>query len=413
MIVVIGGGPAGFFGAITAKEAQPDVPVLLLEKHQHVLRKVLVSGGGRCNLTNNCHDPRELIKQYPRGGRELNGAFHRFGPADIMGWFEGHGVPLKSEPDGRIFPRSDTSSCIVEALRAAAHQLGIEIRTGCGVIDLEFDAAEKEFLLKLDDNSKLRSAKVLLATGGQTSGDRRGGFALAAGLGHGIENPVPSLFTFKSQDSLLYGLAGLAVPNVSIKATGDAFPGKGLSETGAILVTHWGLSGPAILRLSAWGARAMADADYRFNLMVNWCPEVARNDLDKMLITWAEENGKKQVSHGPELGIPRRLWDALLEKVKIPRDKKWAELGKKNRNQLVEALTASNLSVYGKSANKEEFVTCGGVRLKEVDFKTMESRVQPGLFMAGEVLDIDGITGGFNFQGCWTTGFLAGMGMTS
>ncbi len=173
------------------------------------------------------------------------------------------------------------------------------------------------------------------------------------------------------------------------------------------------MSGPAILRLSAWGARAMADADYRFNLMVNWCPEVARNDLDKMLITWAEENGKKQVSHGPELGIPRRLWEALLEKVKIPRDKKWAELGKKNRNQLVEALTASNLSVYGKSANKEEFVTCGGVRLKEVDFKTMESRVQPGLFMAGEVLDIDGITGGFNFQGCWTTGFLAGMGMTS
>ena len=411
MIVVIGGGPAGFFAAITAREAQPDIPVLLLEKHQNVLRKVLVSGGGRCNVTHNCHDPRELIKQYPRGGRELNGAFHRFGPGDTMSWFEDQGVPLKAEPDGRIFPTSDSSTNIVEALQTAAYNLGVQVRTRCGVKSLNFDPLTHEFHLELDDGSALSCAKVMIATGGQTSGGLHGGFALAAGLGHTIENPVPSLFTFKSQDPLLYGLAGLAAPKGTIKAKGQDLPTKGLVETGPVLVTHWGLSGPAILRLSAWGARALAEAEYRFNLNVNWCPDVSRVDLDNQLINWAESNGRKQISHGPELGIPRRLWEAILDKVHIPKDRKWAELGKKSRNALLEALTASNLSVYGKTANKEEFVTCGGVRLKEVDFKTMESRVQPGLFFAGEVLDIDGITGGFNFQGCWTTGYLAGMGM--
>lgn len=411
MIVIIGGGPAGFFAAITARENQPDEAVLLLEKHQNVLRKVLVSGGGRCNVTNDCHDPRELIKRYPRGGKELNGAFHRFGPGDIMTWFEDHGVPLKTEPDGRIFPASDSSTNIVETLRTVAYELGVEIRTGCGVDALKFDTGAHEFLLELNDRTELRCAKILLATGGQTSGDHLGGFSIASSLGHTILEPVPSLFTFKSQDPLLYGLAGLAVPKAAVKITGSEFPAKGLSETGPVLVTHWGLSGPAILRLSAWGARAIAQAGYRFTLIVNWCPDIPRQDLEQLLIKWAEDNGRKQTSHGPELGIPRRMWEALLEKVKIPRDTKWAELGKKNRNRLVEALTATNLAVYGKTANKEEFVTCGGVRLKEVEFKTMESRLQPGLFFAGEVLDIDGITGGFNFQGCWTTGFLAGMGM--
>ena len=413
-IAVIGGGPAGFFAAITAKEMRPDAPVILLEKHQHVLRKVLVSGGGRCNLTNDCHDPKELVKQYPRGGRELIGAFHRFGPVEVMDWFTQRGVPLKTEPDGRVFPASDSSSNIVEALRFAAYQSGVEIRTRCGVEGLGFDSGKNSgFILELSDGSKLTCAKVLLATGGQTSGGGQGGLALAESLGHGIESPVPSLFTFKSQDPLLYGLAGLAVTKVRIKATGTGFPKKGLMETGPVLVTHWGLSGPAVLRLSAWGARAMAASEYRFNLMVDWCPDTEPGDLDQVLIQWAEANGRKQVSHGPELDVPRRMWDALLEKVNIPNDRKWAELGKKNRVLLVEALKATKLSVYGKTANKEEFVTCGGVRLKDVDFKTMESRLQPGLFFAGEVLDIDGITGGFNFQGCWTTGFLAGMGMSS
>lgn len=411
MIIVIGGGPAGYFAAITAKEASPDASVLLLEKHQRVLRKVLVSGGWRCNLTNDCHDPRDLVKNYPRGGRELLGAFHKFAPGDISGWFEDRGVPLKTEPDGRVFPASDSSADIVEALQKAAFKAGVEIQTKCGVNSIKFDSDSNEFLLDLNNGTKLQCSKVLIATGGQTSGDQLGGLGLAASLGHSIDDPVPSLFTFKSQDPLLYGLAGVAASKVSVKVLGDSFPAKGLSETGPIMVTHWGLSGPVILRLSAWGARAFANCDYRFNLMVNWCPEIPRNDLDALLIKWAEEHGKKHLSHRPELGIPKRLWESLLEKVEIPGDRKWAELGKKSRNRLLEALTATNLSIYGKSANKEEFVTCGGVRLKEISFKTMESRIQPGLFFAGEVMDIDGITGGFNFQGCWTTGYLAGLGL--
>ena len=411
MIVVIGGGPAGFMGAITARETRPEEPVVLLEKYQHVLRKVLVSGGGRCNLTNECHDPQELMKHYPRGGKELRGAFHHFGPSDTMDWFTGRGVPLKSEPDGRVFPASDSSTSIVEVLRAAAYESGVEIRTCCGVESITRE--ENNFRIELNDGSFLTCEKVLLATGGQTSGDGQGGLQLAAGLGHRIEPPVPSLFTFKSQDPLLYGLAGLAVGNVSVKAAGDGFPQKGIQETGPLLITHWGVSGPSILRLSAWGARFMSDAEYRFNLLVDWCPEINPNDLQAQLIQWAESNGRKQVSHGPELQIPRRMWEALLEKVDVPRDRKWAELGKKSRNSLIEALKATDMVVYGKTVNKEEFVTCGGVRLKEVNFKTMESRVVPGLFFAGEVLDIDGITGGFNFQNCWTTGFLAGKGILS
>ncbi len=412
MIVIIGGGPAGFFAAITARETRPDVPVLLLEKHQQVLRKVLISGGGRCNVTHDCHDPRELVKKYPRGGRELIGPFHRFGPADVGVWFADRGVPLKTEPDGRMFPVSDSSSSIVEALKEAARKSGVEVRTlrGANAIQLHEDAGE--FLLELDDGSKLRCTKVLLATGGKTSGDGGGGLALAQNLGHHIEDPVPSLFTFKIQDSLLQDLAGVAAAKVGVKAICPGLSSKGLVEEGPVLVTHWGLSGPAILRLSAWGARVMSEANYQFTLQVDWCPEVSINDLNSLLIQWADGNGRKQVSHGPELGLPRRLWEALLEMGDISRNRKWAELGKKNRSKLLEILKNTLLQVDGKSINKEEFVTCGGVRLKEVDFKTMESRLVPGLFFAGEVLDIDGVTGGFNFQACWTTGYLGGLGLS-
>jgi predicted Rossmann fold flavoprotein len=411
MIVVIGGGPAGFFAAIAAREAVQGVPVVLLEKHQHVLRKVLVSGGGRCNVTHDCQDPKELVKRYPRGGRELIGPFHRFGPGDMVAWFTHRRVPIKTESDGRMFPVSDSSSTIVEALRAAARENGVDVRTRCGVTNMEFDPERPGFRLKLSDGTDLDCQKVLIATGGQTSGDGTGGLGLAASLGHGIEKPVPSLFTFKIQDSLLQNLAGVAVPDVAVTAKGGSLPKKGLTETGPVLVTHWGLSGPAVLRLSAWGARELADLDYKFSLTVDWCSPMAPSDLDDRLKQWADDNGRKQISHGPDLGVPRRLWDALLEKCGIPRESKWAELGKKSRVRLVEALKSTVFSVDGKSLNKEEFVTCGGVRLSEVNFKTMESRLVPGLFFAGEVLDIDGITGGFNFQQCWTTGYLAGRGM--
>ncbi len=411
MIVVIGGGPAGFFAAITARQENSDQPVVLLEKHKDVLRKVAVSGGGRCNVTNERHDPRELAKFYPRGGRELRGPFHRFGPREIAQWFADQGTPLKQEPDGRIFPESDSSASIVNALFHAAEQSGVQIRTRQAVTNIKSDDSGSGFVIELADNSTLSCEKVLIATGGQTSGDGQGGLGLAEKLGHTIIPPVPSLFTFKIDDSLLYDLSGVAVPEVALKAVGPEFPNKGLTENGPVLFTHWGLSGPAVLRLSAWGARVMAEADYSFILRVDWCPGFDRNELEQTLINWAEENNRRQVAQNPELGMPRRLWLALLEKCKIDREIKWAELGKKNRNRLLEALKSTELEVDGKATNKEEFVTCGGVKLSEVAFKTTQSKRIPGLFFAGEVLDIDGITGGFNFQACWTAGYLAGMGV--
>ncbi len=411
MIIVIGGGPAGIFAAITARITRPDVPVILLEKYNDLLRKVVVSGGGRCNVTHNCHDPRDLAKQYPRGGRELISGFHHFGPSEVVNWFAEHQVPIKIEADGRMFPESDSSASIVEALLGAAQKSGVEIRKRSGVVGVQFKRDSGNFRLELNAGQHLECQKLLIATGGQTSGDGLGGLDLAIDLGHSIQDPVPSLFTFKIQDSLLNDLAGVAVQEVGIKAMAPGLPKKGLLETGPLLVTHWGLSGPAVLRLSAWGARAMAEADYQFPLRIDWCPNLGRNDLDNLLTSWAADNGRKQVSQSPELGLPRRMWLALLQKCGIDRETKWAELGKKNRARLVEKLKTTELEVTGKALNKEEFVTCGGIILSDVDFKTMESRLQPGLFFAGEVLDIDGITGGFNFQSCWTTGYLAGIGM--
>jgi len=402
MILVIGGGPAGFFAAIAASTGRSGLPVLLVDKHSQVLRKVKVSGGGRCNVTHRTLPPRELARFYPRGGKELIGPFSRFGPAETVAWFTQQGVALKTENDGRLFPVTDDSATIVGALQEAARTAGVEVRTRCGVTDLEREA--EGFRVVLDDGSELRATKVVIATGGATGGGGQEGFTLAAGLGHTVETPVPSLFTFKIADELLSGLPGLAT-EATVKA------GKKLVETGPVLVTHWGLSGPAILRLSAWGARELAAQDYRFTLRVDWCPSLERNQLDGLLAVWAEQHGRKQVSQRPEIGVPRRLWEALLERLGIPRDRHWAELGKKNRQRLLEKLKNTELAVEGKSLNKEEFVTCGGVRLAEVDFKTMESKRVPGLYFAGEVLDIDGVTGGFNFQSCWTTGRLAGEAM--
>ncbi len=413
MIVVVGGGPAGFFAAITARTLYPDSRVILLEKYKDLLRKVVISGGGRCNVTHNCTNPRELSKRYPRGGKELIGPFHNFGPTEVMEWFAQHNTPLKIEDDGRMFPESDSSASIVDALFEAARQCGVDIRTRCAVEAIQFNDHTQSFQIDLNTGQKLECQQLLIATGGQTSGDRTGGVDMAQDLGHSIESPVPSLFTFKIQDPMLDDLAGVAAQNISIKAVAPGLPKKGLSETGPVLVTHWGLSGPAVLRLSAWAARALAECDYQFQLRIDWCPTLDRNQLDSLITSWANDNGRKQVSQNPELGLPRRMWLSLLEKCKIPRETKWAELGKKNRARLVETLKCTELEVDGKALNKEEFVTCGGVKLSEVNFKTMESRLMPGLFFAGEILDIDGITGGFNFQSCWTTGFIAGNEMGS
>jgi predicted Rossmann fold flavoprotein len=402
LIVVIGGGPAGFFAAITAKNASPAQDFVILEKGTELLRKVKISGGGRCNVTHDEVDPRRLAASYPRGGRELMGPLSRWSPADTRAWFALRGVRLKTEPDGRVFPVTDSSATIVDCLTAAAAELGITVRTCVTVTGLE--KTPRGLAVLLADGSRLDADRVLLATGAA-------GYRLASGLGHTIVDPVPSLFTFKCDDDLLADLAGVAAAEATLRAVGPGLPRKGLEQTGPLLITHWGLSGPAVLRLSAWGARLIHDCNYCFDLKVDWCPDLGLSELTELLNVWSKQHGRKQVAGSCPVDLPRRLWAALAARAGIPADRVWAEPGRKMLTRLGETLKSTVLAVDGKSTFKEEFVTCGGVKLGEVDFKTMESRVCPGLFLAGEVLDIDGITGGFNFQNCWTSGWLAGQAM--
>jgi len=401
MLIVIGGGPAGFFGAIRARETAPDQPVILFEKSGQVLRKVTVSGGGRCNVTHACFEPAELVTRFPRGGRELRGPFHAFGPHETVAWFAARDVELKTEADGRMFPVTDSSQTIVDCLREAAGASGVDVRTRTAVTGLV--PTPIGFSVRLDDNTNLDAEAVLLASGGQTSGGT-GGYDLAAGLGHNVIPAVPSLFTFKIENPVLNDLAGVAVPEARVKVLGT----KKLVETGPVLVTHWGLSGPAVLRLSAWGARHFHDCGYNCQVAVNWCPNLSPAQIDELLQHETRAIGKQLVSgHGP-FELPKRLWQALVRAATIADGLRWADLGRKQRQALARRVGESTFQVSGQATNNEEFVTCGGVALKEVDFRTMASRVCPGLYLAGEVLDIDGITGGYNFQSCWTTGWLAG-----
>lgn len=405
MIVVIGAGPAGLFAAITAREAAPGVPVVVLEKSAKALAKVLVSGGGRCNVTHACFDPRELVTRYPRGGRELRGPLTRFGPADVVQWFAGRGVELKTEPDGRMFPVSNDARTIAGALLDAARDLGVDLRLGCGV--REVSAREDGgFTVTLVDGGALHADQVLVATGGRTTSSD--GYALAASLGHAIVPPVPSLFSFDCEAKWLTALAGVAVPDAEV-SVGE---GRGaITRRGPVLVTHRGVSGPAVLVLSAWAARLMHDCDYRTELRINWLPNIGPAKIAVLLQEFAHAHGKQAVAIGGPGGLPKRLWTALAEHAGAAEPQRWGDLGRAARDELCAALCATRLETTGQSVHKEEFVTCGGVDLREVDFRTMQSRVRPGLYLAGEVLDIDGVTGGFNFQNCWTTGRLAGLAL--
>ena len=420
MIIVIGGGPAGFFGAIAARETDPSTPVVLLEKSSAVLAKVKVSGGGRCNVTHACFTPRDLVGYYPRGGRELIGPFNKWGPAETVAWFAERGVELKTENDGRMFPVTDSSGTIVDCLMRTARAAGVEVRTNCPVeavipADIGFG-----FTVRLAGGENLTCEKLLLATGGRTSmksapggTSSTDGYSIAKDLGHTIIELVPSLFTFRIDDPLLEGLAGVSVPEAQVRLADESGGGKALRQTGPVLVTHRGLSGPAVLRFSAWGARRLHDMAYRFGIAIDWCPGHSSEDLEADMQDWSRTKGKQQISTGGPVELPRRLWAALVARAGITDDKKWADLDRKARVRLVSALVDTRLVVTGKDTFKEEFVTCGGVPLKEIDFQTMASRTQPGLFLAGELLDIDGVTGGFNFQSCWTTGYLAGRGMAA
>jgi len=401
-IIIVGGGAAGFFAAIACAENAPDAEIIILEKTAHFLAKVRISGGGRCNVTHACFEARELTRRYPRGERALIAPFHRFQASDTVAWFEARGVKLKTESDGRMFPTTDSSETIINCLMHDARKAGVQLRANCGVEGVTRSAAG--FELKLSTAELMKCDRLLLATGGCRTA-ALGQIALS--LGHTLEPPVPSLFTFHIGCEWLPALAGVAVEaEVSV-------PDCGLRERAPLLVTHWGLSGPAVLRLSAWGARALHDLDYRFTLHVNWLPLLNAETLAYQLQSRRNTQGAKLVVNSPIAPLSARLWEALVLASGITRDTRWSALSRAGQHGLSQQLLRSEFQVTGKSLNKEEFVTCGGVRLKEVDFKTMQSRVCPGLYFAGEVLDIDGITGGFNFQAAWTTGWIAGQAMAA
>jgi len=397
--ISIGGGAAGFFGAISFAEKVPGARVLILEKTSTVLGKVKISGGGRCNVTHACFEAKRLSTYYPRGERNLIGPFHRFGPQETMEWFQGRGVPLKTESDGRVFPVSDDSQSVIDCLMDTTRDLGIEVR-----YQSEADRlcrSGERWLVDLKDGSTLSSRFILLATGGTRN---NAGVRLAGTLGHEIVRAAPSLFTFKIPDRRLEGLSGISVEDVVA-----TIPGTKLRSDGPCLITHWGLSGPAILKLSARGARELADKDYQFDVVVNWCATQTCEAIEALLLEAREISPKKRVRSGlVTVSLPARLWHRIAEDSGISAELTWSNLTREGRHRLAVELTGSRFRVKGQSLNKDEFVTAGGVALKEIDFKTMESRRTPGLYFAGEVMDIDGVTGGFNFQSAWTTGFIAG-----
>ncbi|MFZ4635337.1 MAG: NAD(P)/FAD-dependent oxidoreductase, partial [Saprospiraceae bacterium] len=398
-MAIVGGGAAGFMGAITAAEIQTSASVHLFERGKNVLEKVRISGGGRCNATHACFDAHELIKYYPRGSRELLAPFLRFGPTETIKWFHDRGVELKTEGDGRMFPVSDSSSTIVDCLLDSARRAGVHIHTSTRISRIQ--PSDGVFLLHADSwPAPRRFDKVLLTPGSSTAV-----WDILAELGHHIIPPVPSLFTFNTKDTRLRDLSGVSTPQAALH-----IPGAKLKAEGPLLVTHWGLSGPAVLRLSAWGARSLAEQGHRFPLVVNWSGMSTADMIDQLQQTKILDARKTLHAHAIDK-LPLRLWQNLLLAAGIPENMRWADLDHKRLASLADQITLSRFDIAGKSTFKEEFVTAGGVSLKEIDFKTFQSKLYPGLFLAGEVLDIDAITGGFNFQAAWTGGWIAGGGM--
>ncbi len=418
-IAIIGGGAGGFFAAITAAEADPSATVTLYERSQHTLSKVKISGGGRCNVTHHCFDPAKLATHYPRGARELRGAFHRWQPQDTIHWFAERGVTLKAESDGRMFPDTDDSQTIIDCFHQAAHKAGVQVRKGVGLKSLSFKEVSTShsspFTLHFSDDTLVSAKSVLIATGSLKASPLTR--ALEA-LGHTIEPLAPSLFAFNVADSRTHGLSGLSVQaaSVTVVASSLATAPKGKAkpsvQTGPILITHRGFSGPAILRLSAWEARSLQASNYHFDITINWLGKETEQQVRERFAKLRKHKGRTLVRSKVFDAIPRRLWERIVESVGIAEDSPWSQLSKKAETKLIQELVAATFSIQGKTTNKDEFVTCGGVCLKEVDFRSMESRKVPGLYFAGECLDIDGITGGFNFQAAWTGGRIAGLAMS-
>lgn len=396
-LVVIGGGAAGFFCAINAAIHQPNLHIILLEKSTKLLSKVKISGGGRCNVTHACFSISEMSKKYPRGEKFVKKTFHQFFTNDTIEWFESRGVALKAEPDGRMFPVTDDSQTIIDCLLSEARKYDIDIRMNADVQCIRKN--EQGFELQLKNQKTINAGFVTIACGGFPKSSM---FDWLKDLGHTIEEPVPSLFTFNIPKHPIVELMGISVKEVNVKINGTK-----LKESGPILITHWGLSGPAILRLSAWGARELQQKNWDFTVQINWLPAFNEETLKGEILTQRKSLAAQKVINKNPFGLPSRLWEFLCKEIGINEDLRWAELPAKEQNKLVKNLCAYELEVKGKTTYKEEFVTAGGILLSEIDTNTMMSRIVPDLYFAGEILNVDGITGGFNFQNAWTTGFIA------
>ena len=402
-LIVIGGGAAGFFVAANAARINPSLKVTLLEKGSKLLSKVKVSGGGRCNVTHACFDIAEMSRKYPRGGNFLKKSFHQFFVTDTIQWFRERGVMLKTEEDGRMFPVTDSSETVIDCLmhEVIAHHVEIvmnaEVRTVC--------KEGGKFLVELSGSRTLASDFVCIASGGY---NKSLSFEWIRQLGHTIEEPVPSLFTFNVPGHPITRLMGISVTDAHVK-----FAGSRLSERGPVLITHWGLSGPAVLRLSAWGARELAVCRWQFTVTLSWLPDFNENSLKERFQELRNESASQRILNKSKFGLPLRLWQFLGEESGVAADVRWADLSAKVQNQFIRNLVNYNLTISGKTTFKEEFVTAGGVHVGEIDVNTMQSKILPGLYFAGEVMNVDGITGGFNFQHAWTSGWIAAKAIAS
>jgi predicted Rossmann fold flavoprotein len=421
-VLIIGGGAAGFYAAIHVAEADPNLKVAILERGKEVLGKVKVSGGGRCNVTHAEFDPNQLVKNYPRGQKELLGPFYSYGSGDTVAFFEERGIPLKIEPDGRMFPQSNSSQTIIDCFVGETERLGIQVLRNSAVTDIApiqpvAELPEGGWSVQSIRNT-YRTKKLLVASGSNPKI-----WKLLEGLGHTIVPPVPSLFTFNIQDDRIAGIPGVSTEakvTVIAKRTTGIGPLQSLKSSsnpilleseGPLLITHWGMSGPAILKLSAWGAQILNGLHYKFKIKVNWLPEYHTEGILQLLLQVKEIESKKTVLRTHAVELPKRLWINLVKATGIPDDLKWADISKSQLQDLAFQLTQCEFTVDGKSTFKEEFVTAGGVDLKEINFKTYESKILPNLFFAGEIMDVDAITGGFNFQNAWTGAFIAAKGI--
>ena len=397
-VAIIGGGAAGFFAAISVKENHPNHQVILFEKTSKVLSKVKVSGGGRCNVTHNCTDISDLCDAYPRGGKKLKSLFYQFSTTDTIDWFETRGVPLKAEKDGRIFPVSNNSQSIIDCLIGEINRLKITLELGKTIENIEQEKIG--WKLKFKDQPNQQFDVIIIATGGSP---KLKGFEWLQKLGHNIIHPIPSLFTFNMPNEPIIELMGLVVENTRVRIKNSK-----IQTEGPLLITHWGMSGPSILKASAFGARLLSEQEYQFEIEVNWIDETNMDLLFNKLQQYSQLHPQKGIGNHKAFKIPNRLWIYLLSKVDIPVEKKWNEIGKKKLRQLITILTQDIYKVSGKTTFKEEFVTCGGIDLNEINLNTMESKKVNNLYFAGEVIDVDAITGGYNFQAAWSGGYVAG-----